>query len=449
MFETDVIIIGSGPIGAMVASKLAKRQKKVLILEAGGAISEPPAAHLRNERVYQQHPDRFFEEIARRCNFFDNETTSIGLPGANKTEAFGGQSLIWTNNCPRPTPYLGALDFLDRDTWEQRLAEAESLLRVHTDLFDGSIRQAHVESRLKKQIPQRQVTKLPLAAERSQDGTIRFTATKDILDSDPAAASCVNIKRRTKVSQLHHTGSRIEWLIAEDANGTRERYRANDYIIAAGVFDTPRLLFDSNIRLPALGRYLHFHPVSIAQIVLNEELSAPEDAPDVSPRLYLPPSSSHPWHAMIARDIFPVPSPEQAPENRLIDLQFFAPLEVRKENRMIFDSSRPRFNVELTRRDEDLLKRMVEDQHQLARLLGRFREGCTPFFLPSGMAHPMGTCRMGGDPSSSVVNRKGQVHGFDNLFVAGTAVLSFPIAVNPTLTCAAIALETAHNIGDC
>jgi choline dehydrogenase-like flavoprotein len=354
MIEADVIIVGSGPIGAVSATSLAKRGKNVLLLDAGDAVSVPPGAHLRNQQQYQENPDRFFEEIGRWCRFFDPEAPSTGLPGANKTEAVGGQGLIWTNNCPRPTPYL--------------------------------------------------------------------------------------------VRQIHHTESRVECLIAEDTNGAQESYRAKDYIIAAGVFDTPQLLFDSNIRLPALGRYLHFHPISIAQIVLKEELSAPEGNPDLSPRLYLPPSSSHPWHAMIARDIFPVPSPEQVHENRLIDMQFFAPIEVREENRMSFDSSSPRFSVQLTKRDEHLLNRMVEDQHELAKLLGRFREGCVPFFLPSAMAHPMGTCRMGSDPSSSVVNGRGQVHGFDNLFVAGAAVLSFPIAINPTLTCAAIALETTDNI---
>jgi hypothetical protein len=64
-------------------------------------------------------------------------------------------------------------------------------------------------------------------------------------------------------------------------------------------------------------------------------------------------------------------------------MQFFAPIEVREENRMSFDSSSPRFSVQLTKRDEHLLNRTVEDQHELAKLLGRFREGCVPFFLPS------------------------------------------------------------------
>jgi choline dehydrogenase-like flavoprotein len=283
MIEADVIIVGSGPIGAVSATSLAKRGKNVLLLDAGDAVSVPPGAHLRNQQQYQENPDRFFEEIGRWCRFFDPEAPSTGLPGANKTEAVGGQGLIWTNNCPRPTPYLDKLDFLDRNTWEQRLAEAERLLRVQTDLFDDSIRQARVESYLNAQIPERQVTKLPLAAGCSQNGTLRFTATKDILQSDPVAASSVTIQHRINIRQIHHTESRVECLIAEDTNGAQESYRAKDYIIAAGVFDTPQLLFDSNIRLPALGRYLHFHPVSIAQIVLKEELSAPEGNPDLIP----------------------------------------------------------------------------------------------------------------------------------------------------------------------
>jgi choline dehydrogenase-like flavoprotein len=89
---------------------------------------------------------------------------------------------------------------------------------------------------------------------------------------------------------------------------------------------------------------------------------------------------------------------------------------------------------------------MVGDQQGLVKLLGHFRDDCAPVFLPSGMSHPMGTCRMGEDPSSSVADTKGRVHGFHNLFLGGASLIPFPIAVNPTLTCAAIALETAANI---
>jgi choline dehydrogenase-like flavoprotein len=445
MSEPDVIIVGSGPVGAVLASALATRQKRVLILESGGAISAPPGAHLRNQRSYQLNPDRFFEEIGRWCGFLDDQAPPSGLPGANQTEAVGGQSLIWTNNCPRPTAYLDQLDFLDQRTWKLRLLEAEKLLRVHSSLFDRSVRQARVESWLNKNVPQRQVQKLPLAAERLPDGTLEFTATRDILDLK-ACVSKVTVQERTRVVRFEHSGPRIDCLVAKDANGAQQKYRANNYVIAGGVFATPKLLYASGIRPPALGQYLHFHPLSMSQVVLDEELGAPKEIADPAPRLYLPPSASHPWHAMILRDIFSVRSSEEVDENRLVELQFFAPIEVRRENRMILDSSEPRFDVTLTKNDENLLGRMVADQHELAKLLGHFRNQCAPFFVPSGMSHPMGTCRIGEDPASSVADTKGRVHGFHNLFLAGASLIPFPIAVNPTLTCAAIALETAANI---
>src|ERR1700758_1113967 len=121
MIEADVIIVGSGPIGAVSATSLAKRGKNVLLLDAGDAVSVPPGAHLRNQQQYQENPDRFFEEIGRWCRFFDPEAPSTGLPGANKTEAVGGQGLIWTNNCPRPThisiSLIFSIEILGNSAW--------------------------------------------------------------------------------------------------------------------------------------------------------------------------------------------------------------------------------------------------------------------------------------------------------------------------------------------
>ena len=53
---------------------------------------------------------------------------------------------------------------------------------------------------------------------------------------------------------------------------------------------------------------------------------------------------------------------------------------------------------------------------------------------------------MASDPKSGVTDGFGQVHGLDNLFVAGTSL--FPTAgwANPTLTMLALALRTADRI---
>ncbi len=69
----------------------------------------------------------------------------------------------------------------------------------------------------------------------------------------------------------------------------------------------------------------------------------------------------------------------------------------------------------------------------------------TPLLRSSGW-HLMGTARMGDDPQSSVVNRWGQAHQADNLFIVDGSVFVTCAAVNPTPTIGALALRTADYI---
>jgi choline dehydrogenase-like flavoprotein len=57
----------------------------------------------------------------------------------------------------------------------------------------------------------------------------------------------------------------------------------------------------------------------------------------------------------------------------------------------------------------------------------------------SGGQHQAGTCRMGADPKTSVVNRHCQVHDIDNLFVIDGSVHVTNGAFNPALTIMAVA----------
>jgi choline dehydrogenase len=57
--------------------------------------------------------------------------------------------------------------------------------------------------------------------------------------------------------------------------------------------------------------------------------------------------------------------------------------------------------------------------------------------------HPVGTCRMG-DDEEAVLTPDMQVRGVDNLWVAGTSVLSSAGSANPTFT----ALCLAHRLAE-
>lgn len=60
--------------------------------------------------------------------------------------------------------------------------------------------------------------------------------------------------------------------------------------------------------------------------------------------------------------------------------------------------------------------------------------------------HQMGTCRMGGDPSDSVVNGWGRSHDVKNLFIVDGSIFVTAGAVNPTSTIQALALYVGDSI---
>jgi choline dehydrogenase-like flavoprotein len=66
----------------------------------------------------------------------------------------------------------------------------------------------------------------------------------------------------------------------------------------------------------------------------------------------------------------------------------------------------------------------------------------------SGGQHQAGTCRMGDDPQTSVVDRWCKVHGHDNLFIADSSVHTTNGGFNPVLTIMALAFRTASHIAE-
>ena len=60
--------------------------------------------------------------------------------------------------------------------------------------------------------------------------------------------------------------------------------------------------------------------------------------------------------------------------------------------------------------------------------------------------HPMGTARMGSDPSSSVVGPGGEAHEVPGLFVADAGVLPTSLGANPMLTIMAVARRVARGV---
>ncbi len=67
---------------------------------------------------------------------------------------------------------------------------------------------------------------------------------------------------------------------------------------------------------------------------------------------------------------------------------------------------------------------------------------------PMNSAHLMGGTAMGRDASNSVTDDLGRVHGIDNLYIAGPGLFPTAGAVNPTFTVHALALRTSDHLID-
>jgi pyranose oxidase len=61
--KVDVLIVGSGPIGATFARKLVEANKKVLMIDAGAQQSRSYGEHLKNSFLYQRNVDLFASVI--------------------------------------------------------------------------------------------------------------------------------------------------------------------------------------------------------------------------------------------------------------------------------------------------------------------------------------------------------------------------------------------------
>lgn len=66
--------------------------------------------------------------------------------------------------------------------------------------------------------------------------------------------------------------------------------------------------------------------------------------------------------------------------------------------------------------------------------------------VPGGSSHYLGTCRMGVNPATSVVDPRCRTHDVPNLFIGDGSVFVTGAAVNPALTISALAARTADGM---
>lgn len=442
--DADVVVVGSGPLGAAAARRLAEHGRSILILEQGPAITDPPGSHVRNAPRFQTDPDAYLKIATENLAYFNSAAPRDRMPGAAVTNVRGGQGVIWTNLCPRgDAPW----DALTAEEWDTYYGAAETYLGVQHKWFETSIRQQRIQAKLRPLLAAegRSIGVLPVAAQPDANDYLHFAAPHDILAGSAACSTRIQILQGA-VETLVWQGARITGVIVGG-----ETIAPKQIVIAAGAIGTPRLLHRSNIRPRALGRWLSYHPLLICQLALDESLCAAPGARDREPRLQVRPSKNAEWYSLILRDVSPFqPTGRDATvdPNRLVEMQFICPVDLDERNGIRFDDmSRPTFDLPLSAADQKRMSNAEREADSFTALLGRYRSNCAPMWMPFGFAHMTGTTRMSAtDDGTGVADYCGKVWGFDNLHLATNGLIPTRMAVNPTLTGVALAIRTADEI---
>lgn len=439
----DVLVVGSGPVGVTVARRLAERGRQVALLEAGPAITEPPGSHLRNQPAIQSDQDGYFGTVEQYL-----QVVAGDLPGASDSSLVGGQGILWTNNCPRASEFE-RWETMSAREWEKYYAEAETYVQV-ADAFAGSKTGHRISERLGSVLggEGRGIRDIAFSGQVRSDGSIHYNGPADILAAaTPEVRARISIRTGVRVTRLLHRGSRLIGVDVEGA-GDRGTLETSFAVLAGGAVATPRLLCRSGIRPEPLGRGISFHALLLGQVVMQSDLCAAANEVDVPPRLYIPPTPEKPWHMMVLRDTCPLPATEEvANPHRLVEIQAFLPVEFQNENAFVMgDQGEDQFQFAFSPRDEDRMQAMRADVGRLADCLGRWRQGCEADWIPHGMSHLVGTCRMDRPGWPGVADQFGKVRGFDKLYLATVGLIPAPLAENPTLTAMALALRTCDQI---
>ncbi len=495
--ECDVVVIGSGAGGGVVAGELAMAGKSVVVLEKGGYNSE-------SDFTYQEA--QATPELYLKGGLLSTKDLSMFILAGS---TLGGGTIVnWNTSFRTPDDVLeewarisGLSDFTG-SALQESFAAVEQRIRVNTEnsthnkqnqlLFDGSAALGYHAGVIRRNA---------VGCEQ-RCGACGFGCRYE----------CKQSTMKTYLQDAHDKGARIvvrcsvDKVIIEDGkavgveakaldveNGTSYRVtvRAKVVVLAAGTINSPAVLLRSEIENKHIGKHLKLHPVStvsgiypkkvypwkgVMQSVYNDEFSHLHDnygyklevapahpgligltTPWYGPREYRASMLDAPNLAAIIvlmrdkgegtvttdRDGEPVVNYTTSAYDRqhlLHGLRTSARVHFAAGAKAVLSLQNKKNRVD---RLEDGTVSMRDLSDFDARLE---RYGMGPNRMMMFSAHQMGTCRMGAEAKNAVTDSNSEVYGVKNLFVCDGSVFPAASGVNPMLSIMGLAHRSAQYI---
>ena len=491
-FDYDVVIIGSGPVGSAFARQLSESDPdaSILMVELGPVIATPPGSNLLNlpdlqERAIAQRrsegtPIAEGEVIVPRTDAPGSSkpgdtyrsrpgtelvTNGTGpVPAASIATNVGGMGSLWT--CASPPPWGSErIPFLSESSWTPAFARARELLEVSTSVFGDTGRQSWAGRALgglfdAERPEDRRVQNLPIAARRSASGGVHWSGSDTVLG--PAAVSPrFRLVAETLCRELVVDGDRITHAVLEDRRSRQQTsVSAKVFVVAADSLRTPQLLWASNIRPWALGRYFNDHMRALLsaspQTTQHAEAVRSAGRAEATVGMLWVPffDETHPFHGTVV--LLAGGGAASASDPEVVSLSWFGRKELQASDRVRFADGMPdrygmpaiEFEYSFTERDRAEAQRMVDTLDAAAAALGGAVRGERPRMIAAGSSsHYQGTFRMGSlDDGHSVTDPHSRVWGLRNLFLGGNGIIPTETAANPTATSVALAVLAAAEI---
>jgi choline dehydrogenase-like flavoprotein len=469
----DVVVVGSGAGGGVVAGELADRGRRVLLLEAG---PHRTAVDFTRWEAKANHdfwwPLRFapidggaggmVALLAGRCvGGTTTINTKVALRAADHDYAKWHEASGLESGAGSPFRAADLDPHYDRV--ERRLGvrvRADWKKSVHTLEPGFRALGSHLE-------PVHSYTDPNCMSCGSCLQGCPTNAGKSTLNTyihDAWAAGRLELRAEAPVQRVvveDGTATGVEYV---DGDGTLIRVDAGAVVVAAGTLNTPQLLLRSGLpdspSTALIGRNLGFHPVRLVYGLFDE----PQDAHMVYP------ISAH------ARDHQSDDDGGFVIEATTIQdpISFATTLEdeggplwgqplvdaVRKfrfwvgvlamandENNgsvSLGEGGGEMFAADFNAREQERIDAALSFSRDVLEAAGATQVCWT------GLAstHVQGTCRMGSDPERSVTDADARVWGVDRLYVGDGSVVPRTLSVNPSLTIMALADRLARHLDD-
>ncbi len=495
--SADVVVVGAGPCGSLVASELAGRGASVLVLEAGPRF-EP--ADLPNRE-------------ANAAQILWNEPRVYGgehpiVPKAGT--GVGGGTLAWLGVMPR----FHAADFRTHST-EGVGADWPIAYDDLRPYYEKVEREFGVAGECGPFAPETYTLPMPphrmnwhaqvLARGARRLGAQPFAPPIAInsvaYDGRPACCYCgwcgsgcstgantylaraeqrgARVASRAFVHRLIYDAAkgRVTGVEYQDATGCNHRAQARVVVLAAHAFETPRLLLlSANGTFPEglanssgqVGRNFMSHPTWQVFGTFDEPIHAWKGMQmgHVMVQDYYRPNPTNPYaRGFILLSYMMTPATYANLSGSFYGAEFKDFLHAyshtaawwacaeglpHEGNAVTLDPAvkdargLPVARLTYAWGDNDL-RLSAAARDKAAEMMSASGARAVRIGLNSG-AHAMGTCRMGDDPAIAVVDRFGRAHDVPNLFVCDTSVFVTGAGLNPTLTALALSARSAEHI---